>query len=97
MDALTKEEVLHVARLARIHVTDEEVENYAVNLKKLMDDIDQIRDVSCSTEEILVTPVEHTTVLRKDSDTRTIEFQEIQKNLPKSVGKFVEVWVNDHE
>ena len=36
MDRLTKEEVLHVARLARIDVTEEEIEKYQVQLKQLL-------------------------------------------------------------
>ncbi len=93
---LTKEEVLHVARLARIDVSSDEVEYYAKSLKILIDDIDKIKDVDCHTEDILVTPVSHTSVLREDHDTRVTAFQEMQENLPKSVGKFVEVWVDEN-
>ena len=42
---LTKEEVLHVAELARIEVTKEELEKYQVELKKLLDDVEKINDV----------------------------------------------------
>lgn len=97
MESLTKEEVLHVARLARVAVTDEEIEKYGVELKKLMDDINKIKEVECRTEEILVTPVSHTTVLREDANTRVVDFSEIQLNLPSSVGKFVEVQVSVDE
>lgn len=97
MESLTKEEVLHVARLARVAVTDEEIEKYGVELKKLMDDINKIKDVECRTEAILVTPVSHTTVLREDANTRVVDFSEIQLNLPSSVGKFVEVQVSVDE
>lgn len=97
METLTKEEVLHVARLARVAITEEEIQKYAITLKKLMDDIHQIQDVACNTDEILVTPVSHTTVLRDDSDTRVVDFSEIQTNLPSSVGKFVEVQVSVDE
>lgn len=97
MDRLTEEEVLHVAELARIQVDADEILKYSVELKKLLDDIDKIKDVTCSTEDLLVTPVHHTVSLRKDSDARRVDFDEFKKNMPKTVGKFVEVAVNNHE
>ena len=45
MDKLTKEEVLHVANLARIAVTDEEISKYQVELKKLLDEVDKIKEI----------------------------------------------------
>ena len=35
-EKLTREEVLHVAELARIKVTEEELEKYQVELKQLL-------------------------------------------------------------
>ena len=45
MDKLSREEVLHVAHLARISLTEEEIEKFRGELKVLMDDIDKIKDV----------------------------------------------------
>lgn len=97
MDKLTKEEVLHVAHLARIRVTEEEIENYQVELKKLLDDVDKIKEIEVSDKELLVTPVNHESVVRSDSDTRRVEFNEIKKNVPACNGNFVEVPVMVNE
>lgn len=94
---LTKEEVLHVAKLARIKVTDDEIEKYQVDLKKLLDDVDQIKDIEVESSELLVTPVEHESILRNDQDTRSIDFSEIKKNVPATTGNFVEVPVMINE
>lgn len=91
MDKLTKEEVLHVANLARIEVTEDEIEKYSISLKKLIDDIDKIKDVESKTEELLVTPTLHTITMRNEDELRTVEFDIFKKNLPRTVGKFVEV------
>ena len=40
-DKLTKEEVLHVAHLARIIVDEDEIEKYHVELLKLLNDVDK--------------------------------------------------------
>ncbi len=97
MNKLTKEEVLHVAHLARIKVEDSEIEKYAIELKQLLDDVDQIKEIQVESNELLVTPVEHETILRKDSNTRKVEFNEIKKNVPATNGNFVEVPVMVNE
>lgn len=90
-DKLTKEEVLHVAHLARIHLSDEDIEKYQVQLKQLLDDIDRIKDIHNYDEELLITPVEHETVLRDDVMGSMLDPSDIMKNVPKSNGNFVEV------
>ena len=65
-DKLSKEEVLHVADLARIKLTDEEVEKYQIELKKLLDDVEKINDVKGYDDDILIAPWEENTKLRKD-------------------------------
>ena len=97
MDKLTKEEVLHVAHLARIRVTDDEIEKYQFDLKKLLDDVDKIKDIEVDSRELLVTPVDHESILRDDQDTRSIDFNEIKKNVPATTGNFVEVPVMVNE
>ena len=97
MDKLTKEEVLHVAHLARIKVTDDEIEKYQVELKKLLNDVDKIKDIEVSSNELLVTPVNHESILRSDSDTRNVEFKDIKNNVPATNGNFVEVPVMINE
>jgi len=91
MDRLTKEEVLHVAHLARIAVTDEEIERYQVELKKILDDVDKIKEVENYDEELLISPVEHNTVLREDNEGVSLSTEEIMKNVPRYNGNFVEV------
>lgn len=91
MDKLTKEEVLHVAHLARISLSDEEVENYQVQLKKLIDDIDKIKEVKDYDDEMLITPVEFNSELRKDEEGQMLDYNTAMKNVPHSTGNFVEV------
>lgn len=91
MNKLSREEVLHVAHLARIKVTDEEIEKYQIDLKKLLDDVDKINDIEVETDELLVTPTTQEASLRNDQETRSINFDEVKKNVPAVTGNFVEV------
>ena len=81
MDKLTKEEVLHVAHLARIAVTENEIEKYQKDFKEI-----EVED-----NNLLVTPVSYQSTLRSDSSVRSVEFNEIKKNVPATTGNFVEV------
>lgn len=84
-------EVEHVADLARIELTKEEKEQYAVDLKKLLDEVEKISEIKNYDEELLITPVEHFAELREDKNERTISFDEVKKNAPRTSGNFVEV------
>mgnify|MGYP000613863212 CR=1 FL=1 len=54
MDKLSKEEVLHVAKLARLELSDEEIEKYRKDLKDLFDEIEKILLVNESTDELVL-------------------------------------------
>ncbi len=97
MDKLTKEEVMHVAHLARISVSEEEIDKYARDLKLLLDDVDKIKDIETDNDDLLVTPVEYSSTLRDDNDTSSVSFNDIKKNVPVVAGNFVEVPVMVNE
>ena len=97
MDKLSKEEVLHVAHLARISLTDEEIEKYRKDLKVLMDDIDKIKDVKDFDDEMMYTPIEENTRLRDDVVGDMLSAKEATINAPKKNGSFIEVPVMINE
>lgn len=96
-DKLTKEEVLHVAKLARISLTEEEIEKYQIQLKKLLDEVEKIKMVELKSDNKLIAPVNHTTKLREDVAGDMLDPEEIMKNVPVSNGNFVEVPVMINE
>ena len=90
-DKLTKEEVLHVADLARIKVSEDEIEKYQVELKQLLNDVEKINEVKGYDEEMLIAPWDHNADLRNDTDTRVLEAKEILKNAPNHSGNYITV------
>jgi len=91
MKELTKEEVLHVAKLARIGMNEEEMKDYQIKLKKLMDEVEKINDVEVKTKEILITPTDNETKPRKDVEEEMLNVKEVMKNVPSSSGNYIEV------
>ena len=96
-EALTEQEVLHVAHLARIALTSEEIEKFIVQLKILLDEVDKIKEVTGYDEQLMFTPVSDTVSLREDEVGVMLTSDQVLKNVPKKNGNFVEVPVMIHE
>lgn len=90
-EALSKEEVLHVADLARISLTDEEISKYQKELKKLLDDVEKINEVKGYDDDILIACWENKTELRKDEAGTMLDPKEVVNNAPRHSGNYIEV------
>ena len=91
MDKLTREEILHVAELARIKLTEEETEKYRVQLKQLLNDVEKINDVKGYDDEILIACWEENTKLRKDEPGEMLNPKEVIENAPRHSGNYIAV------
>ena len=90
-DKLTKEEVLHVADLARISLTEEEISKYQVELKKLLDDVEKINEVKGYDDDIVIACWENKAELRKDEEGTMLDPKEVVNNAPRHSGNYIEV------
>lgn len=90
-DVLSKEEVLHVAELAKISLTDREVEKYQVELKKLLKDVEKVNDVKGYDDEILIACWNENTSLRSDKEGKMLDPKEVIGQAPKHSGNYIEV------
>ena len=97
MEKLTKEEVLHVAHLARIEVSDEEIEKYRVQLGQLWSEVEKINEVKSDEEMLFITPIKEESLLRSDDEKEEMPFEEMKKNAKRTSGNFIEVPVMIHE
>lgn len=90
-DVLTKKEVLHVAELARIKLTEKEIEKYQKELKELLSDVEKINDVDNYDDDILIACWEDNTKLREDKPGEMLSPKEVLKNVPRHSGNYIEV------
>ena len=90
-DKLTKEEVLHVADLARISLTEEEISKYQIQLKKLLNDVEKINEVKGYDDDILIACWDNNTELRKDEEGTMLDPKEVVNNAPRHSGNYIEV------
>ena len=90
-DKISKEEVLHVAELARISLTEEEISKYQVDLKKLLTDVEKINEVKGYDDDILIACWDDVTELRKDEPGEMLNPKEIIERAPRHSGNYIEV------
>ena len=90
-EKLTREEVLHVAELARIKVTEEELEKYQIELKQLLNDVEKINDVQGLDDEILIANWSSETILRDDESKEMLNPKTVVENAPRHSGNYIEV------
>jgi aspartyl-tRNA(Asn)/glutamyl-tRNA(Gln) amidotransferase subunit C len=80
--ALTREEVLHVAKLARVGVTDEDVERFQQQLSVILDHFDVLNNVDTSEVE----PTTHTlplhSVMAADVPAPSLTQDQVLANAP---------------
>ena len=91
MEKLSVEEVKHIAHLARIFLTDEEIEKYRVSLAQLFEMIDEIHQIKGYDEEIMICPWQSDSSLREDKVGKMLTEEEVLKNAPCKNGRFIEV------
>lgn len=91
MDKLSKEEVMHVAELAKLKLTEEEIEKYSIELKRILDDVEKINDVKDYDDEIIIAPFSKDATLREDIEGNMLDSKDVLKNVPRHSGNYIEV------
>ena len=90
-DRLSKEEVLHVAELARIAISESELEKYQIQLKQIMDSVDKIKEVEVDDDQMLIANWSSPTKLREDVEGEMLSPKEVINNAPRHSGNYIEV------
>lgn len=88
---LTREEVLHVAELARIKIDEKEIEKYQIELQQLLNEVEKINNVQGFDDEILIAPWNENTTTRKDEKGDMLNPKQVVGNAPRHSGNYIEV------
>ena len=92
MDKLSKEKVMHIADLANLELTDEEVERYGSNLNALFSEMDKVNsvDIDDSVETMFSTSKENMKMF-DDEYISSLENEKLINNAPLKYENFIEV------
>jgi aspartyl-tRNA(Asn)/glutamyl-tRNA(Gln) amidotransferase subunit C len=88
---LTREQVEHVAHLARLSLTDEEIERYREQLSAVLEYAERLNEVDTTSIPPTATVLPLRTVLRADEPQPSFSADDILANAPHRDGQFFRV------
>jgi aspartyl-tRNA(Asn)/glutamyl-tRNA(Gln) amidotransferase subunit C len=80
--SLTKEQVQHIAMLARLEIAAHEIDDVADKLSRIVDFVDQLQAAPTADVVPMAHPLDQAQRLRADQVTETNERDAIQRNAP---------------
>ena len=89
--AITRDEVLHVARLARLALTDEEVERLGAQLNAILEAVGKVAELDLADVEPTAHPLELVNVWAEDEPRPSLPVEEALANAPDREAGFFRV------
>jgi len=82
--SISPEEVLKIANLARLKISQDEVEQYAVELSNIITLVEQMNKIDTQNVEPMAHPLDVTQRLRKDEVTEINQREKFQSIAPNA-------------
>ena len=83
---ISREEVLHVARLARLELSDAEVERFAEQLSAILEAVGKVGELDLSEVEPTAHPLDLSNVWAEDQPRPSLSVDEALANAPDREG-----------
>lgn len=84
--AISREEVTYIAGLARLTLTDEEIELYAQQLSDILGYIEQLNELDVDNIEPMSHVLDIINVMREDKQLPSLTREEVMSNAPDHDG-----------
>jgi len=91
MMKLSREEVLHIARLARLGLNEAEVDRFREQLSDILENFEILQQVDTSNVPPTAQSITLQSVMRNDEVTPSLPSDEILANAPRREGDFFRV------
>jgi aspartyl-tRNA(Asn)/glutamyl-tRNA(Gln) amidotransferase subunit C len=89
--AISRDEVLHVARLARLALTDDEVERFGEQLDAILEAVGKVAELDLTDVEPTAHPLELANVWAEDEPRPSLTPDEALANAPDRSGNLFHV------
>ena len=89
--AITRDEVLHVARLARLALSDEEVERLTAELGAILDAVSKVTELDLDDVPPTSHPLDLVNVWDEDEPRPSLPLEEAFANAPEREGDLLRV------
>ena len=90
-EPLSLDEVRHVARLARLRLTEDDLERYRGELSTVLDHIDMLERLDVEGVEPMAHPLDVTNRLADDVVAGAMPIEHLHRNAPAVEGRFLAV------
>ncbi len=80
--SLTRQQVEHIATLARLEFDEAEIPDFVDKLGSIVDFVDQLQQADTDSVEPMAHPLDQVQRLRPDEVTKSVDRDEYQKNAP---------------
>jgi aspartyl-tRNA(Asn)/glutamyl-tRNA(Gln) amidotransferase subunit C len=84
--AITRDEVLHVAKLARLELTDDEVDRFGAQLSAILEAVGKVAELDLADVEATAHPLELVNVWAEDEPRPSLSPEEALSVAPKREG-----------
>ena len=89
--AISREEVRHIAKLARLEFTEAEEQTLAEDMSRILDYMDMLNELDTSEVEAMTHVLDLAHVVRTDSVKKRISQEDALKNAPDTDGEYFRV------
>ncbi len=80
--AITRDEVVHVAKLAKLELTEEELERFAGQLNAILEAVGKVSELDLTDVEPTLHPLELSNVFAEDEPRPSLPVEEALANAP---------------
>ncbi len=89
--AISRDEVLHVARLARLDLSDEEIERFQEQLRAILEAVGKVAELDLADVEPTAHPLDLVNVWAADEPRPSLPVDDALANAPDRSGNFFRV------
>ena len=89
--AITREQVLHVAQLAHLDLTEEEIERFAEQLSAILEAVSKVSELDLADVPPTSHPLDLVNVWRNDEPRPSLPLDDVFANAPEREGDFFRV------
>lgn len=84
MTQVSKEELMHIAKLANLNLSDKELDKYLVNLKDILEFADVVNNANVDGLDVTIGVNENSNIFRKDDVVVFEDNEALLSNAPDS-------------
>ena len=88
---LSREDVIHITQLARLGVTEEEIDRFADQLSNILENFEALQQIDTAGVPPTAQPIPLSNVLKPDAAQDSFPQDEILANAPRRDGDFFRI------